>query len=319
MFSDLLPPVSYLLILLVPTIVLMLLAVPWTRYAGVAPGKWMMPEMDYRYTLRDVNADVVVFGDSTGLVSLDPLVMQQDLHLSVVNIASLGSVFTVDLDGMLDHYLRYNRRPRLLVVSLSPWETRRPPLTAGNSYEGVVLLVRHGSWREVLQFSLSHPVVMLHFEFQALRSLLDPSMDRGPDLHRELARHRGFAPVSVPSLQQPCRVLKEYADPQRTDGLAVHFYEKYSTPETRVLVLMAPVPDCVGSDVYRHPPPHAAWLVPSSVLPATDIAQDGRHLESDETTFYSHVSDQQIQNFLANDSTSLTHVASAPSAPAPRR
>ena len=307
---QLLAPVTYLLILLAPTIILMLVAIPWTRYASVAPGKWMMPEMDYRYSLRDVDADVVIFGDSTGLVSLDPLVMQQDLHMNVVNVASLGSVFPVQLDDMLDHYLRYNKPPRLLVISLSPWGVRREPVTTDNSYEGIVLLVRHASWRQILAFSRAHPMVMLYFEFQALHSLLNPLSSDDPDLHGELTKHKGFAPISPPHLQQPCQVLQEYVDPEVTDGLPARFFKKYSTRQTKVLVLMAPVPDCAGSEAFRQPRTHSSWIVPSSVLPAEDIAADGRHLEKDMTTFYSHASDREIQNYLARDSASLSPIAS---------
>jgi hypothetical protein len=289
-------PRSYLAMLFVPAILLIIITIPWTRYATVAPGKWMMPEMDYRYTLKNVNADVVIYGDSTGLVSLDPVVMRQDLHTSVVNVSSLTSVFSVQLDDMLDHYLQYNKRPKLLVISLSPWELRVDHVNPTNSYEGIVMLIRHGSWPQIVQFTRQHPVVMLYFEFQALRSLLDPKQNQDPDLH-ELSAHLGFAPMAPPSLTHPCRTLSNYQNPQVPDGLPLHFYKKYSSAETKVLVLMAPVPDCTGSEGFRHPLSHEAWLVPSQIVPADEIARDGRHLEGDMTTWYSHTADKEIQKY----------------------
>jgi hypothetical protein len=309
---DRLSPATYLSLLLAPALILILITVPWTRYAAVAPGKWMMPEMDYRYTLRNVNADVVIFGDSTGLVSLDPLVMRQDLHQSVVNVASLSSVFSVQLDDMLDHYLQYNKRPKLLVVSLSPWELRVDHVNPNNSYEGIVMLIRHGTWSQIRQFTLHHPVVMLSFEFQALRSLLNPIPNQDADLqHGLLGKHLGFAPIEPPSLEHPCKTLSNYQDPQIPDGLPEHFYQKYSSAGTKVLVLMAPVPDCTGSEEFRHPLPHNAWLVPSLILPADEIGGDGRHLEGRMTTWYSHKVDQDIEAYLEQMGNATPQMAAA--------
>jgi hypothetical protein len=295
----------YLLVLLLPTLAFMLIAIPWTRYVRTAPGKWMMPAMDFRYSLQNVNADVVIFGDSSGLVALDPSVMQPELHLSVVNLSSLGSIFNVQLDDMLEHYLRYNKPPKLIIVSLSPWNLRQEPVTPEDSFEGIVMLVRHGTWPEIFHFAAAHPVVTLHFEFQVLQSLFASFRHRDPTLHQELVEHRGFAPINPPALQHPCTILKAYTDPEIPEGLAFHFYKKFSSPETKVLVYMAPVPDCQGSEQFLRPHPHAAWLVPSSVVPAAEMCEDGTHLEASASTSNSHIADQEIEKYLAASGNSL--------------
>jgi hypothetical protein len=265
----------------------------------------MMPAMDYRYSLRNVNADVVISGDSTGLVALDPAVMQPDLHLSVVNVSSLGSIFNVQLDDMLEHYLRNNKPPKLIIVSLSPWNLRQEPITPENSYEGIIMLVRHGTWPEIFHFAVANPLVTLHFEFQVLRSLLTSFRHQNPALHEELVEHRGFAPITPPALQHPCTLVNAYTDPEIPDGLALHFYKKFSSPDTRVLIYMAPVPDCQGSEQFRRPHPHAVWLVPSAVVPAAEMCEDGMHLEAAAATANSHIADQEIAKYLAAAGSSL--------------
>jgi hypothetical protein len=295
----------YLLVLILPTLAFMLIAIPWTRYARTAPGKWMMPAMDFRYSLQNVNADVVIFGDSTGLVALDPSVMQPELHLSVVNLSSLGSIFNVQLDDMLDHYLRYNKPPKLIIVSLSPWNLRQEPVTPEDSFEGIVMLVRHGTWPEIFHFAAVHPMVTLHFEFQVLQSLFTSFRHRDPNLHQELVEHRGFAPIDPPALEHPCNLAKAYSDPATPDGLAFHFYKKYTSPQTRILVYMAPVPDCEGSEQFSSPHPHATWLVPSAIVPAAEMCQDGVHLESSASASNSHIADHEIEKYLAATGNSL--------------
>jgi hypothetical protein len=295
----------YLLVLVLPTLAFMLIAIPWTRYARTAPGKWMMPAMDFRYSLRNVDADVVIFGDSTGLVALDPSVMQPELHLSVVNLSSLGSIFNVQLDDMLEHYLRYNKAPRLIIVSLSPWNLRQEPVTPEDSFEGIVMLVRHGTWPEIFHFMAAHPNVTLHFEFQVLQSLFTSFRHRDPSLHQELVEHRGFAPIDPPALEHPCKLPKPYTDPATPEGLAFHFYKKYSSPQTRVLVYMAPVPDCEGSEQFLRPPPNAAWLVPSAIVPAAEMCEDGMHMEASASASNSHIADEEIEKYLAASGNSL--------------
>jgi hypothetical protein len=295
----------YLLVLVLPTLCLTLLAIPWTRYAPTAPGKWMMPAMDFRYSLRNVNADVVISGDSTGLVALDPAVMQPDLHMNVVNISSLGSIFNVQLDDMLDHYLQYNKAPKLIVVSLSPWNLRQEPVSPENSFEGIVMLIRHGTWPQILHFVAANPMVTLHFQYQVLRYLLTSFKHGDPALHEELVEHHGFAPIDPPALQHPCKLARGYADPGIADGLAMHFYRKYSTSTTRVLVYMAPVADCDGSAEFLAPHRHAAWLVPSAVVPAAEMCADGMHEEAAAAASNSLVADKAIGKYLAAPTASL--------------
>jgi hypothetical protein len=295
----------YLLVLVLPTLLLTLVAIPWTRYARTAPGKWMMPAMDFRYSLANVNADVVISGDSTGLVALDPAVMQPDLHMNVVNISSLGSIFNVQLDDMLDHYLRYNKAPRLIVVSLSPWNLRQEPVSPENSFEGIVMLIRHGTWPEIFHFAAANPLVTLHFQYQVLRYLLTSFRHEDRALQAELLEHRGFAPIDPPPLQHPCKVAKGYMDPEVADGLAMHFYKKYSTAQTRVLVYMAPVADCAGSEEFLTPHRHAAWLVPSAVVPAAEMCADGMHEEASAAASNSLIADKAIGKYLAASSSSL--------------
>jgi hypothetical protein len=289
----------YLLILVIPTLIFMLIAIPWTRYVRTAPGKWMMPAMDFRYSLKNMDADIVIFGDSTALVALDPAVMQPELHLSVVNLSSLGSIFNVQLDDMLEHYLRYNKPPKLIVVGLSPWNLRQEPVTPENSFEGTVMLVRHGTWPEILHFVAAHPIVALHFEFQVLQSLFTSFRHQDPNLHQELVEHRGFAPIDPPALEYPCKIQKPYTDPAIPDGLAFHFYKKFSSPQTKVLVYMAPVPDCEGSEQFLSPHPHTAWLVPSAVVPAAHMCADGMHLEASAAASNSRIAAREIEKYLA--------------------
>jgi hypothetical protein len=68
---------------------------------------------------------------------------------------------------------------------------------------------------------------------------------------------------------------------------------------------MAPVGDCAGSEEFRQPHAHDAWLVPSTVVQATDVCQDGMHLESYASTRNSQVADQDIKDYLAAKGNSL--------------
>jgi len=120
-----------------------------------------------------------------------------------------------------------------------------------------------------------------------------------------LVTHRGFAPINPPVLQHPCRVLGDYTDPQVPDGLAQHFHQKYSSSRTKVVVLMAPVPDCAGSEQFKGPHPHVAWIAPSAVFPAAEFGADGRHLQGFVATSYTRAMGRQIQKYLATTGTSL--------------
>ena len=81
--------------------------------------------LEYGFTASGVNADIILFGESSAVMGIDPRLAARSLGMKVINIPnSLGSL-NVTGDMALSHYLRVNRRPKLIVFYLGAWHQLR--------------------------------------------------------------------------------------------------------------------------------------------------------------------------------------------------
>ena len=116
------------------------------------------PSLDFGFAASGVDADVVIFGDSSALYDLRPLEMSAALGIKAINIPNtLGSLPVTD-DMALRHYLNTNKPPRLIVFYFSAWNldySRHEDLHL--IYEGEEMLARHGSVSQIFRFARRRP------------------------------------------------------------------------------------------------------------------------------------------------------------------
>ena len=74
----------------------------------------------YGVRLRDARCDVVVYGDSSALVGVDPAVIEQRTGLKACNIAEIAGIQVINGMMVPDLYLEHNARPRYMVFLYVP-------------------------------------------------------------------------------------------------------------------------------------------------------------------------------------------------------
>ena len=237
------------------------------------------PALDYGYTLQHQNADILLFGDSSAAVGLDPLQLSRALNLTVINLPNTGASLQVVGDQVLRRYLQHNRAPRLIVFYFVPWNLDyahqpRGPIV----YEGEEVLFRHGSRQDVVAYVRHHPADV--FRFPLLFYSINPiAAARAVWHHRHpvqaVAASHGYAdPMAhYPSLAEPCTlpptVLSDPSHQTIEDLLRT-----YTTPQTRTLLYLAPIPACTNASALTsrfYPVLHAAA---SRTLPVVDFKSD---------------------------------------------
>jgi hypothetical protein len=262
------------------------------NYEHWATSTWT-PMLEYAFTAH-VNADVVIFGDSSAFIGIDPRLIDASLGVkSVVLPDSVGSI-PVTGDLPLKSYLAHNRPPKLLVLYFSPWDMDFSQIARFRQFEGQEMLLRHGSWRAILSFAVHQPTELLAFPFR-LYSTFGPKMikailhhvDRERDVERALGHaeyKEGFAP-----LKPDCQIPEEYL--QKTGvGSVQELKKRYSTPETQVLVYVAPIPACGNSDVETGRSFAEVGAGPPRTLPVAMFAGD---------PYYAHVLPEYVSDSTA--------------------
>ncbi|GAA3762259.1 hypothetical protein [Terriglobus aquaticus] len=243
---------SILWVLAVPLAVYLLtfplVMMPGSGFSRLGVSKFG-PVLDYGYNVRHADADVVIFGDSSAFIGIDPRVVNATLGTKALVIPNTIGSLPVLGDIPLQRYLSHNRPPRLLVLYFAPWnldynDPRRHDLL----FEGEEVLFRHGSLRDILRFAMRKPAEFLTFPLKVYSTLgwntLSFTLHQGDREHNTDATlgHMDYA-FDFPPMPDTCHLVA-HGMWKTGDASVRALMQKLSTPQTQVKVYLAPIPGC---------------------------------------------------------------------------
>ena len=248
-------------------------------YEHWSTSQWT-PMLEYAYDVHTTpgqTPDVVIFGDSSAFIGIDPRILNRRLGIrSLILPGSIGSI-PVTGDAPLRSYLAHNPPPRLLVLYFSPWNLDFSHIPKFRLFEGEEMLLRHGAVREIAAFTLRHPTEMLQFPFR-LYSTFGPKMLHAALHHvnreqqtADALGHADYQPA--PSLTASCSIPAHYLSQTGTASVE-ELRRRYSTLNTRVMVYVAPIPGCRNSAEAADRSYTALSAAPPKVLPPHDFVGD---------------------------------------------
>ena len=234
-------------------------------------------DLEYGITAQHIDADVLIYGDSTALYGLDPRRMSQELGVKVFNIPNVLPSLRVTGDLGLSRYLAANKPPRLIVLYLSPWDLDYTSMQSADIlYDGDEMLLRHGTAAQIGAFYRTHPAEYLQFPFMfyrvnSLTALRHP--DPSPPETALTGGHKQIPP-HLP-LPANCELPATRATTHLATETARALYTRFNTAATPVLVYIAPIPTCrntatILANDFTHLPAAAPRL-----LPPADFVNDG--------------------------------------------
>ena len=237
------------------------------------------PVLDYGFDARNVNADVVIFGDSSAFIGIDPRVVNGELGVKTVVIPNTVGSLPVLGAMPLQRYLTHNRPPRLLVLYFSPWNLDYDdPKRRDLLFEGEEILFRHGSWPEIARFAERKPAEVLTFPFKVYSTLgwnnlsyalHHRNREQGTDA---LLGHMDYA-FTYPPMTAPCKLLASGIDGDG-DASVRALVNRYTTSQTQVKVYLAPIPGCSNSGVVLQHSFHDLAVAKPIVLPPSWFVGD---------------------------------------------
>lgn len=264
-----------------PALLLYVAAFPLVRtprFERWCPSKWG-PMLEWAFDARQQNADVVIFGDSSAFLGVDPRTVNQALGVrSVVLPNTIGSLPVIG-DLALRNYLRNNRAPRLIVFYFSPWNLDYGRVQDAKLFEGEEMMLRHSSPAAMGQFAWHHPLDAVSFPLR-LYSTFGPEVVRsllhGDDREQRTADALGHVddPDDFPPVAKPCELPRQYFRADTEDSVR-ELTRRYATAQTEVMVYLAPVPDCVNAATFaRQAAAHFGLAAPAE-LPSEGFVGDG--------------------------------------------
>jgi hypothetical protein len=268
-----------LLLLLIPALFL-LASVPVVRSAAfpVASGDPFLLNADYPYSLKHVDCAVVIYGDSSAITGIDPTIIERITGLKTCNIAQARSALEIVGMHALDRYLENNTAPRYLVLQFTP-ET----LARDRDFfwpEGLTLLLRHKSLPVALAVMMSHPVKSYEFSIWAIKMRLQALLDGPTDFsatEQTFRAKRGLLLLPKPA-QTTCVNHRAVAPP--VASWTRRLRAEYSSGGTRVIINVAPIPDCAVNAAAIAPTLQAVTDNTLPIYPVDLFCDLDRHLTS---------------------------------------
>ena len=286
--------------------ILYLTAIPLVRthsYYRWAPSHYG-PSLDFGFNTENENADVVIFGDSSAFLGIDPRLINLELKLKTLVLPNTAGSLPVVGDQALRFYLDHNRRPRLIVLYLTAWDLDYAHSADTHLYEGEEMLLRHGSFSQIADFVRARQLEFAAFPLRSYSSLgpgVLKTLIRGINRQQQTADALGHTDDSenYPPLTASCNIPRRDTDAQQTataNGLA----SKYREQGYKLAIYLAPLPACRNASLFAGRTYDNLASAPPVALPPEDFLADGlyAHLEPASVTVASHLLASSIERQL---------------------
>jgi hypothetical protein len=267
---------------------------------------------DAIFNFQDRNCDVLVYGDSTAMTGIDPEVVNRETGFKTCNIAVTNAVLAVTGNLTLDHYLKQNTHPKVLVVQLAPDDFQQENRVWRHTIyaEGLLELLRHGSPSESRQVLLNHPHEAIAFAgyaagftaYYAIKDVWFRTTHLRAEEDQIQVRNGFFTPPSpARTYCESAAKLNEHSHGDFPRTLADQYRKGYSNRSAIVLVDVAPIPSC--DDNLKAYSSQLEGITSNSLqsLPI-GLFNDGRHYTAFGSRIVSTLVARQVNEALQKNS-----------------
>lgn len=278
----------YLLIVLALPLAGLLLAFPIARSQRFleVSRRQLWHATDYRFTGEMRDCEVVIVGDSSGMIGVDPQVVEARTGWKTCNLAVPYMVTAVAGTSILDRYLAQNPPPRFIVFHFSSTHLRAPALDEQNGVIDAWLAAdERFTPGRALSLFVRHPQDSLYFaaelwqQFLSTNRLLRPDWS-GQTYTRDLSAqraHRGWLAQPGTAWDVVCgwQAPSITVDRSYLDGLIA----RYTMGGTQVMIWENPSRACDTHIEQYRADDRALGLPPAQVYPIHQFA-DAFHLNT---------------------------------------
>lgn len=261
----------------------------------------------YGAKLFGANCQVLVYGDSSAMVGIDPSVIRAHTGLSTCNIAEFQPMTTLNGTMLLDTYLEHNAPPRFLVFYFAP-EDLDPQSQHNGPFEAIVYRMRRPHMlASLVDLASHHPAELMAWVEQGLRFTLVNLVSKPapPEVQHLRDRTNGQLPMSSQSLTE-CDSLLRDAPPDK--AWIAGLRSKYGRAGTTVLVDATPLATCDPSLHFFQRQLPGVIDNQMETLPISAYVVDGRlHVNAEGSALLSNMLAKQIEERLRSESLAGAH------------
>jgi hypothetical protein len=207
-----------------------------------------------KFQTEKIDADILFVGDSTALFGIIPSVVERETGLKAYNLGLTINAFIYGEPFLLRRYLQMNKPPKYIVLQINPWTTPSQTVSEDDRvYEQGFVTMRYGSLQDIAAFLRQRPRELFCFPIHTLNTVGQfitggaHDLPQYREMRSQLAINAGFLHMNlfgshVDTVPYDCTADTPAGAPDKT--YISSFYRRYSSPQTKVLVLISPLPDC---------------------------------------------------------------------------
>jgi hypothetical protein len=313
------PPVSTATRLRLYLYLLPLIGTPFLLLVAavlILPSQWFalhsqntyLINLAYGAKLNGADCQVLVYGDSSAMVGIDPSVIRARTGLSTCNIAEFQPMTMLNGTMLLDTYLEHNAPPRFLVFFFAPEDLDPQSQHSNGPFEAIVYRMRRPHrLTSLVDLAAHHPNELMAWVEQGLRfTLVNLFSNRASSEIQHLRdRTHGQLPMKSPS-RTACDSILRNAPPDKS--WIVGLRAKYGHGGTTVLVDATPLPTCDPSLPFFQQQLPGVIDNQMDTLPVSAYNVDGRlHVNARGSMLLSNMLADQIAQHLAPASLARAH------------
>ncbi len=273
-------------------------------------GSTYLANIGYAVKLHDTRCDVLVYGDSSAMLAVDPAIVQAQTGLSACNIAEFEGVTLMNGTDLVDTFLRNNPRPRLLLFLFAPDNLSLPRKWPNiSTFEAISFTLAYRHDFKTVAMLLSHPDDVFAWVELGMRRAIERARTAAmtPEEIHQRETSRGLFRTE-PSMMQACLPALRRVPPDARWVASLR--SRYGVDGTQVLVdAMLTAPCDPNLEFFRK---HIQGIVDNSsypTIPIRDFGTDGHlHTNAAGTRLVSTMVAAQVQAALGG-------AASPPGAP----
>lgn len=241
---------AYCVVLVSLPTIFLLSTIPIVRSASFpqVAGDPFLLHPEYAASLNHENCEILVFGDSSAVTSIDPTLVEQGTDLKTCNISQSQSILALAGTKALDDYLKQNNPPKFIVIQLTPETFAR---TRQDFFwpEGLTILLRQEFGVHALYTLATNPAQAYGFALWAIKQRINaifwpPDFRATEAIFRE---KRGLLVLPKPP-ETACYKNWPYYPPD--SAWIQSLRAKYSKNGSTVLINVSALPAC-ASDIGR--------------------------------------------------------------------
>ncbi len=258
---------------------------------------------NYPFSLSHEDCQILIYGDSSAMTSVDPVKVEALTHRKTCNISQTQPTVVATETLTLDLYLKQNALPKYLVIQLAPETFYQPHgLDTLAGFDPILLMLRHDPGYATAKKLFQNPLPTLRFLSLVLQAKYRPNRAYGAsfmELYKQpiadYYAHSGFLTMPKAS-EEACGAAKPLGAPADF-GWIDEARRRYEAEGVKVLVLVSPIPECDSQrEIYRELDTHVDGV--SGTLPLELFNDSDRHYTAEGSGV---VSDMVAQKILALD------------------